>query len=153
MTAVRQQLKDLPATDAGGKASFPITLDKLPATTRPLEARITVGMAESGGRAVERKLTLPIVPAGPQIGVKPDFKGSALADGANADFDVVVAAPDGGKLAQQGPALRAAAGRDQLSMVQAERPVAIRADQAHRARRRTARSTLPPTSRGICRCR
>ncbi len=102
VTAVRQQLKDLPATDAAGKASFPLTLDKLPVTTRPLEARITVGMAESGGRAVERKLTLPIAPAGPQIGVKPDFKGSALEDGANADFDVVVAAPDGAKLARKG---------------------------------------------------
>ncbi len=102
VSPVRQPLKGLPNTDAGGKASFPIALDKLPVTSHPLEARITVGMAELGGRAVERKLTLPIAAAGPQIGVKPAFKGSALADGANADFDVVMAAPDGSKLAQKG---------------------------------------------------
>ena len=38
----------------------PSTLDKQPATTRPLEAQVIVRMAEPGGRAVERKLTLPV---------------------------------------------------------------------------------------------
>ena len=37
---------------------------------RPLEAQITVRMAESGGRAVERKLTLPVTPDAPMIGVQ-----------------------------------------------------------------------------------
>ena len=59
-------------------------------------------MAESGGRAVERKLTVPIAPDAPMIGVKPAFSGRSLADGANADFDVVMAAPDGTALAQSG---------------------------------------------------
>jgi alpha-2-macroglobulin len=102
ITAARQDLDDLPATDATGKASFSIKLDKIPATSRPLEANITVSMAESGGRAVERKLTLPIAPEAPMIGVKPAFSGRSLADGANADFDVVLAAPDGKTLAQSG---------------------------------------------------
>jgi alpha-2-macroglobulin len=101
VTAVRQELDALPNTDAAGKASFPITLDKVPETTRPLEAQITVNMAESGGRAVERKLTLPVKPDAPMIGVKPAFAGRSLANGANADFDVVVVAPDGSKLAQK----------------------------------------------------
>ena len=47
-----------------------------------------------------------------------------------------MAAPDGNQARAQGPALRAAAGGDQLSVVPAERRVAIRAGQAHRARRR-----------------
>jgi len=102
VSAARQELKDLPNTDTSGKAGFPIKLDKLPATTRPLEARITVNMAESGGRAVERKLTLPIAPDAVQIGVKPAFSGASLPDGANADFDVIMVAPDGSKLAQKG---------------------------------------------------
>ncbi len=102
VTAVRQELADLPATDASGKASFPVTLDKIPTTSRPLEATITVSMAESGGRAVERKLTVPIAPDAPMIGVKPAFSGRSLADGASADFDVVMAAPDGTALAQSG---------------------------------------------------
>jgi alpha-2-macroglobulin len=101
VTAVRQELNALPNTDATGKASFPITLDKVPETTRPLEAHITVNMAESGGRGVERKLTLPVRPGAPMIGVKPAFAGRSLADGANADFDVVLVAPDGSKLAQK----------------------------------------------------
>ena len=102
VTAVRQELDDLPATDATGKASFPVKLDKIPTTSRPLEATITVSMAESGGRAVERKLTLPIAPEAAMIGVKPAFSGRSLADGANADFDLVMAAPDGKMLAQSG---------------------------------------------------
>ncbi len=102
VATVRQELGDLPTTDATGKASFPVTLEKIPATSRPLEATITVSMAESGGRAVERKLTVPIAPDAPMIGVKPAFSGRSLGDGANADFDVVMAAPDGKTLAQSG---------------------------------------------------
>ena len=97
---------------------------------------ITVSMAESGGRAVERKLTLPVAPDAAMIGVKPAFSGRSLGDGANADFDVVMVAPDGKTLGAKRAAIRAAQGRDQLSVVPAERPVGIRAGQAHRARRR-----------------
>jgi uncharacterized protein YfaS (alpha-2-macroglobulin family) len=104
VTATREELEDLPTTDASGKATFPVKLDELPASTRPLEAQITVRMAESGGRAVERKLTLPVTPDAPMIGIKPMFSGRSLADGANAEFDIVMAAPDGKTLAR--PALR-----------------------------------------------
>jgi uncharacterized protein YfaS (alpha-2-macroglobulin family) len=102
VTAVRQELDDLPSTDVAGKASFPVKLDKIPATTRPLQAQITVNMAESGGRAVERKLTLPIAPDAAMIGVKPAFSGGSLADGANADFDVVMVSADGKTSAHSG---------------------------------------------------
>jgi hypothetical protein len=102
VTAGRQDIEEMPATDAAGKASFPVKLDKIPATSRPLDATITVSMAESGGRAVERKITLPVAPDAAMIGVKPAFSGRSLGDGANADFDVVVAAPDGKTLAQGG---------------------------------------------------
>ena len=95
VTAVRQELDDLPSTDAAGKAAFPIKLDKLPASGRPLEAQITVIMAEPGGRAIERKLILPVKPDAAMLGVKPTFSGRSLADGTNADFDVIVVTPDG----------------------------------------------------------
>ncbi|MDO8877781.1 MAG: alpha-2-macroglobulin [Pseudolabrys sp.] len=98
VTAVRQELADLPATDASGKATFPVALDDVPVTSRPLEATVTISMAESGGRAVERKVTLPIAPDAPMIGVRPAFSGRSLADGANADFDVVMAAANGATL-------------------------------------------------------
>ena len=102
VTAVRQELDNLPNTDAAGKATFPVKLDKVPASGRPLEAQITVSMAESGGRAVERKLTLPVTPDAAMLGVKPMFSGRSLADGANAEFDVVMVAPDGKTLARTG---------------------------------------------------
>jgi uncharacterized protein YfaS (alpha-2-macroglobulin family) len=102
VTAVRQDLEDLPNTDASGKATFPVKLDAIPSTSRPLEAQITVNMAESGGRAVERKLTLPIAADAPAIGVKPAFAGRSLADGVNADFDVVLVAADGKPMARSG---------------------------------------------------
>ncbi len=102
VTATRQPLEDLPATDAQGKARFEVKLDKLPVTTQPLEAEIAVRMAEAGGRAVERKLTLPVTPDGPMIGVKPKFSGRSLGDGENASFDVVLLGPDGKALARNG---------------------------------------------------
>jgi alpha-2-macroglobulin len=93
----RLELQDMPTTDAAGKVGFPIELDKLAPTTRPLEARINVNMSESGGRAVERSLTLPVTPDTAMIGVKPAFSGRSLADGANADFDVAMVAANGSK--------------------------------------------------------
>jgi uncharacterized protein YfaS (alpha-2-macroglobulin family) len=102
VTSVRQDLEDVPNTDAAGKATFPVTLDKIPQTSRPLEATITVSMSESGGRAVERTLTLPIAADTAMIGVKPAFSGRSLADGGNADFDVVMVGPDGKAMAKSG---------------------------------------------------
>jgi uncharacterized protein YfaS (alpha-2-macroglobulin family) len=95
-------LEDLPETDDDGKAKFTVALDKLPSTSRPLEAQITVRLVESGGRAVERNLTLPIVPGSTMIGVKPLFSGRSLGEGESAGFDVIVASPDGKQLAASG---------------------------------------------------
>ncbi len=100
--ASRKPLEDLPQTDESGKASFKVGLDKMPATTRPLQAQVIVRMAEPGGRAVERKLELPVVPSGPMIGIKPMFSGRSLGEGENAAFDIIVAAPDGAPLARSG---------------------------------------------------
>jgi alpha-2-macroglobulin len=99
---VQASLADLPKTDAQGKASFKVNVDKLPASTHPLHAQIRVRMAESGGRAVERQLTLPVTANGNMIGIKPLFSGRSLADGASAAFDVVALAPDGTTVAQKG---------------------------------------------------
>ena len=98
----REPIEDLPQTDEKGKATFAVNLDKVPASTRPLEAQVIVRMAELGGRAVERKITLPIVPTSNMIGVRPLFSGRSLDEGATANFDVVFVAPDGKPLAQSG---------------------------------------------------
>jgi uncharacterized protein YfaS (alpha-2-macroglobulin family) len=95
-------LDDLPQTDDDGKATFTVALEKLPAVNRPLEAQITVRMAETGGRAVERKLTVPVAPPAAMIGVKPMFSGRSLGEGDTANFDVVMVAPDGSRQAKRG---------------------------------------------------
>jgi uncharacterized protein YfaS (alpha-2-macroglobulin family) len=98
----RQPLEDMPQTDEQGKARFEVNLDKLPATSRPLGATITVRMAEAGGRAVERKLSLPVAPTANMVGVKPLFAGTTLGEGENATFDVVLVSPEGAALNQKG---------------------------------------------------
>ena len=98
----RQPLEDVPDTDDAGKAKFEVRLGKLPTSTRPLEAQIIVRMSESGGRAVERKITLPITPDANMVGVKPLFTGRSLGEGDTANFDVVLVAPDGAALTHKG---------------------------------------------------
>jgi uncharacterized protein YfaS (alpha-2-macroglobulin family) len=94
-TSTQAALEDMPTTDDKGAATFSVALDKLPASTQPLEAQVVVRMAEEGGRAVERKLALPVRPAAAMIGVKPLFSGRSLGEGETAGFDVVYVAPDG----------------------------------------------------------
>ena len=134
--AVQQTLEDLPTTDAAGKANFTVKLDKLPTSTHPLEAQITVRMAEPGGRAVEHKVTVPVTASGTMIGVKPQFTGRSLADGANAVFDVVALAPDGAAVPQRGLHYELLRIDSPLSVLQARRQLELRAGQDHQARRR-----------------
>ena len=95
-------LADLPQTDAAGKAEFAVLLDKVPASSKPLEANVVVRLAEPGGRAIERKLTLPIAPNAAMIGVKPLFSGTSLGDNDIANFEIVMVAPDGKQMAATG---------------------------------------------------
>ena len=98
----RTPIENLPEADANGVATFPVSLAKPPTSTRPQEAQIFIRMAEAGGRAVERKLVLPVAPAAAMIGVKPLFGDKSVAEGDKADFDVVFVAPDGKPLARDG---------------------------------------------------
>src|SRR5262249_13178869 len=98
----RTPLDEIPDTDKAGKAKFKVTLDKQPAATRPLEAQIIVRLSETGGRAVERKIVLPVAPESAMIGVKPNFNGRSLGEGEQATFDVVFVTPDGNAIARSG---------------------------------------------------
>jgi uncharacterized protein YfaS (alpha-2-macroglobulin family) len=98
----RTPIENLPESDPNGVATFPVSLAKPPASTRPQEAQIFIRMAETGGRAVERKLVLPVAPQAAQIGVKPLFGDKSVAEGDKAEFDVVFASPDGKTLPRAG---------------------------------------------------
>src|SRR5205814_6851051 len=98
----RTPMENLPEADANGVATFPVSLATQPTSTRPQEAQIFIRMAEAGGRAVERKLVLPVAPAAAMIGVKPLFGDKSVAEGDKAAFDVGFVAPDGKQLARDG---------------------------------------------------
>jgi uncharacterized protein YfaS (alpha-2-macroglobulin family) len=98
----RTPLESLPESDANGTAVFPVSLPKPPTSTRPQEAQVFIRMAEAGGRAVERKIVLPVTPTAAMIGVKPLFGDKNVAEGDKAAFDVVFVSPDGKPLARDG---------------------------------------------------
>ncbi len=98
----RTPIENLPEADANGVATFPVSLPKPPSSTRPQEAQIFIRMAEAGGRAVERKLVLPVAPAAAMIGVKPLFGDKSVAEGDKAEFRRRLVAPDGKPLARDG---------------------------------------------------
>src|SRR5439155_18326845 len=82
----RTPIENLPEADAKGVATFPVSLAKPPSSTRPQEAQIFIRMAEAGGRAVERKLVLPVAPAINLIGIKPLVGDKSVAEGDEAEL-------------------------------------------------------------------
>ncbi len=98
----RTPIENLPESDANGVATFPVSIAKPPTSTRPQEAQIFIRMTEAGGRAVERKIVLPVAATVAMIGVKPLFGDKNVAEGDKAAFDVVFVSPDGKPLARDG---------------------------------------------------
>ena len=100
--ATRLPLPALPAIGEDGKATFPVTVTQLPATTRLVNAAVTVRMREAGGRAVERDLDIGIRPPSDMIGIRPDFSGNEVPQGGTAKFSVIATNPDGERVALAG---------------------------------------------------
>ncbi|MGO4671566.1 alpha-2-macroglobulin [Bosea sp. 2YAB26] len=99
--SIQSDLEESATTDAAGKATISAGVQQ-PETNRPLEVEITLRVGEPGGRAIARSVTLPIVPKGAAIGVKPLFKDGELGNGQTASFDVIMANGDGRRLAKPG---------------------------------------------------
>jgi uncharacterized protein YfaS (alpha-2-macroglobulin family) len=93
--STRTELQDLPPTDEDGKASFEITVNEAPSTTRLLTGEVVVRMQEGGGRAVERTLDIDIRSEQPVIGIRPEFTGGSVPEGTNVSFKVIAVSPDG----------------------------------------------------------
>lgn len=75
-------------TDDAGNAVIPVILPQVEDPHRPLEARVTVRVAEGSGRPVERSVTKKLSPADPMIGIKPLFDGVAP-EGGEARFQII----------------------------------------------------------------
>ncbi|MGE0516229.1 MAG: alpha-2-macroglobulin, partial [Hyphomicrobiaceae bacterium] len=93
--ASRESLDALGNTGADGTAVVAASLPKLPKTSRPLEADFILRLKEPGGRAIERRVSLPIDPAEARIGVKPLFSGDQVKEGDEAQFNVIALGSDG----------------------------------------------------------
>jgi len=84
------RMDTLPATetDADGNALVEVYLPDASNAGRPLEAVLTVRVAEGSGRPVERRLSQLAIPAEPMIGIRPLFDGVA-GEGTEARFALV----------------------------------------------------------------
>ncbi len=98
---VRIPLDALGETDEEGKAVFDADVAELPSTTKLINADIVVRMQETGGRAIERNLSLPVKADGSRIGIKPEFSGD-LPEGATGNFNVILVNEAGAKQALKG---------------------------------------------------
>ena len=99
ISPVRKPLDQLPVTDAQGRAEVGVGLPALPRTSRQLEADVIVKLRESGGRTIERTVTLPIDLKARRIGIKPLFSGGQIGEGELARFEAVLIDGDGQPLA------------------------------------------------------
>lgn len=96
--ATRLPLEGLEPLDEDGKAAIDVVVAETPSTTQLVSADIVMRLQEGGGRAVERKLALPVRADGPRIGIKPEFSGD-LAENSVGKFHVIMVGEDGAKLA------------------------------------------------------
>ncbi|MGB8812618.1 MAG: alpha-2-macroglobulin family protein, partial [Paracoccaceae bacterium] len=80
-------------TGIDGKAVIDVFLPEIDDPARPLEARMTVRVAEGSGRPVEREITKLLTPSAAMIGVKPMFD-DVVAEGTDARFSLVGVGPD-----------------------------------------------------------
>lgn len=85
----------LPVVGDDGKATFPVTVDQLPSTTKLVDAKVTVRMRETGGRAIERSLNIGIRPQGHMVGIRPDFADNEVPQGGTAKFSLIAVDPEG----------------------------------------------------------
>ncbi len=90
ISPVRQALEGLPTTGDDGTAQVPVVLPAVGRTARNLEASVILRLRESGGRTIERSVSIPVDLEETRIGVKPAFDGRNLDEGSKASFDVVV---------------------------------------------------------------
>lgn len=81
-------------TDAAGRATVTVALPQVTDPGLPLEARVTLRIAEGSGRPVERRETKILTPVTPLIGVKPLFEDVAPENGA-ARFNLIAVGPEG----------------------------------------------------------
>ncbi|MEI2387729.1 alpha-2-macroglobulin family protein [Breoghania sp. JC706] len=88
-------------TDAQGKLAFELQLPDSPVDTQLAEAEVVARLVDAGGRYVERTLKREVKPDSARIGIRPLFEDS-VEQGGPAEFNVLLAAPDGTQMSAKG---------------------------------------------------
>jgi len=101
-SASRLVTVDMAATDAQGKGIVPITLGRLPDSTRPFRAVLTLGVTEPGGRPTRAATSMKVIDKPLYLGLRPDFPGTRLDEGSEASFDVIAVDATGQRIAREG---------------------------------------------------
>ncbi len=87
-----------PETDADGRAVITLDLPRTEPQARPLNMTATVRLKDGSGRPVERRITRPLKPQIPLIGIRALSQG-AVEQGGLARFEVVAVGRDGTQIA------------------------------------------------------
>jgi uncharacterized protein YfaS (alpha-2-macroglobulin family) len=87
-------------TDEAGHAVLPVALPDSIVSSRPLEATVNVRVLDSGGRPVERNLSLPVASETDRLGIRPLFEGAASENGPVA-FELIAVGSDGPRVAER----------------------------------------------------
>tara|TARA_R100001129_G_scaffold173655_2_gene145353 strand:+ start:5131 stop:10584 length:5454 start_codon:yes stop_codon:yes gene_type:complete len=88
--------------DAEGKGEIDLAVSDLPSTSRFLTADLTVELRETGGRAVERSITVPVRSDEAKIGIKPAFDGDRTGENTTAAFSLIAVDAEGERIAMPG---------------------------------------------------
>lgn len=88
--------------DAEGKGEIEVALSDVPSTSRFLTAKLAVELRESGGRAVERDVTIPVTADEAKIGIDPQFDEGQVAESTTAGFRIIAVDGEGGRMAMPG---------------------------------------------------
>ncbi|MDP4360662.1 hypothetical protein QR510_28975, partial [Escherichia coli] len=83
-------------------ADIQVVLPALPRTSKPLEADVILKLRESGGRTIERTVSLPVDMKTARIGVKPGFTNNQAPEDDIAHFDAIVLDAAGKRVAAKG---------------------------------------------------
>lgn len=85
-------------TAADGSAVLNLRLPQVNEVAKPLNMTAIVRLRDGSGRPVERRVSAPVLPGKPLIGIKPLFDGN-VAEGSEAAFEVIAVDADGVRMA------------------------------------------------------
>ncbi|MEQ1709596.1 MAG: alpha-2-macroglobulin [Terricaulis sp.] len=89
-------------TDGQGAAQLSLQLPDEPQTTLPLRARMTISVADPGGRLVREGFTLPVRLSDLYIGLKPQFENRRAGAGERVAYDVIALNGAGNRVGVRG---------------------------------------------------